>query len=303
MAKLIMTTGLPRSGKTTWAKEYVDTSGNAVRINRDDLRAMLHNGKWSPKNEDVTMAVQKAMVLEALRKGKSVVVDDTNLGDYHKARWEGVAKEAGATFEVKKFGETDLRVLIARDKKSDSQRGAHVIIRLAMENGFVDFPEKSVVICDIDGTMANCEHRRQYSHGPEKDWDKFFSLAPQDTLIESTAKMVRDFMDEGKTIIFVSARPERCRKDTEDWLASHGFVNAHSNSDWLDEHSGERPYFALLMRADGDSRDDTLTKQGILDKQLKKEWIHTVIDDRPKVIRMWESNGLSVIDVGDGVEF
>jgi len=303
MAKLIATSGLPRSGKTTWAKEYVDTSGNAVRINRDDLRQMLHNGKWSPMNEKITMAIQKAMVETALKAGKSVVVDDTNLGEHHKARWEAVAKECGATFEFKKFAEADLRELITRDKNSDSQRGANVIIRLAMENNFVHFPDKSVIICDIDGTMANCEHRRKYSHGPEKNWDEFFRLAPLDTLIEKTGEMVRKFAAEGKTIIFVSARPERCRKDTEEWLEKHWFVNAHS-SDWMETgNENYVPYFALLMRADGDSRDDTITKQQILDKALKKEWIHTVIDDRPKVIRMWESNGLSVIDVGDGVEF
>lgn len=104
---------------------------------------------------------------------------------------------------------------------------------------------------------------------------------------------------QGKTIIFVSGRPERCRKDTEQWLANHGFALEHTAPiGW----SG-RSYFALLMRQDADSRPDTEVKQDILDKLLKKSWIHKVIDDRPSVIRMWASNGLSILDVGDGVEF
>lgn len=303
VGKLIITRGLPRSGKTTWAKEFVAKSGNAVRINRDDLRAMLHNGKWSHRNEEVTMAVQKAMVLAALKAGKVVVVDDTNLGDFHKERWANIAKEAGSTFESKTFSESDLTTLIERDTASDSVRGSHVIIRLALENCYVKFEDDSVVLCDIDGTIANLNHRLQYAKGETKDWDAFFSLISEDTLIESTKDLLVNALADGKTIIFVSARPERCRADTEAWLLRNGMYNSNVSPNLHVDGVAQMPYFALLMRPDGDSRDDTVVKQNILDNCLDLKWIHKVIDDRPRVIEMWRKNGLTVVDVGHGVDF
>lgn len=301
MAKLIITSGLPRSGKTTWAKEMVTTSGNYVRINRDDLREMLHNNKWSFKNEDITMAIQKAAVETALRKGKSVIVDDTNLGKYHLDRWSNIARECDATFEVKKFDSTNIAQLIARDDFDEvSRRGAHVIVRLALENGFISFPDDSVVVCDLDGTLCDIEHRRHFVRDGNKDWNSFFAGTMDDTLRKEVHDMLVKFHKiDGKKIIFVSARPEKCRFDTEAWL----FMNGYSLSYRLDPEDNEMRYEALLMRPDSDTRDDTIIKQEILDKYLRKESIHKVIDDRPKVVRMWESNGLDVINVGDGTEF
>ena len=45
MLKIIITRGIPGSGKTTWAKDVVKENSNYIRINRDDLRIMLI-GKW-----------------------------------------------------------------------------------------------------------------------------------------------------------------------------------------------------------------------------------------------------------------
>ncbi len=58
------------------------------------------------------------------------------------------------------------------------------------------------------------------------------------------------------------------------------------------------------MRRSGDKRPDTEVKQQIYDTYFKDKYnIAYVIDDRPSVIQMWRSNGLEVIDVGEGVDF
>ena len=58
------------------------------------------------------------------------------------------------------------------------------------------------------------------------------------------------------------------------------------------------------MRRGTDKRPDTEVKKQILDTYFPdKSVIHTVIDDRPSVIRMWREQGLKVIDVGEGIEF
>jgi len=52
MKKVILTKGLPASGKTTWAKKVLkDNPGAYKRINKDELRLMLDGGKWSHDNE------------------------------------------------------------------------------------------------------------------------------------------------------------------------------------------------------------------------------------------------------------
>lgn len=301
MSKLIITVGLPRSGKTTWAKEFLKKSGNAIRINRDDIRQMLHNGKWSPRNEEMTMKIQKAMVEAGLKAGKVVVVDDTNLGDYHRARWSGIAKEQGATFEVKKMDDVSIQELIHRDKHSDSVRGSDVIVRMALETKFITFENDEIVICDLDGTLCDCEHRRHHVQTTPKNWPGFFEDIDKDSIVESTHTLLKEFVRAGKKILFVSARPENHRKKTETWLKEHNFFLAY------DEGQQRNPecivYYGLLMRPSGDSRADTLVKKNILDKYIDKKWIHVVIDDRPCIVEMWRSEGLTVIDVGDGIEF
>ena len=76
MATLTITRGLPGSGKTTWARQQ----GGAVRVNRDDLRRMLHGGPiglgWA--EVQVTLA-QRALIEALLRAGLNVISDDTNL--------------------------------------------------------------------------------------------------------------------------------------------------------------------------------------------------------------------------------
>jgi len=60
---LIITKGLPGSGKTTWATAYVldHPAGSEVRINRDSLRQMLHAGRLKGrKTESVVVSVWTA---------------------------------------------------------------------------------------------------------------------------------------------------------------------------------------------------------------------------------------------------
>ena len=47
MQTLFFLRGIPASGKTTWAKDLVNRSnGRVKRVNRDDLRALLDEGKF-----------------------------------------------------------------------------------------------------------------------------------------------------------------------------------------------------------------------------------------------------------------
>ena len=41
MPKLILCRGIQGSGKTTWAKQYCKEHPNSIRVNRDDIRAII----------------------------------------------------------------------------------------------------------------------------------------------------------------------------------------------------------------------------------------------------------------------
>ena len=76
MTTLTITRGLPGSGKTTWARQQA----GAVRVNRDDLRRMLHGGLigqgWA--EVQVTLASGRRS-RPCCGPGVNVICDDTNL--------------------------------------------------------------------------------------------------------------------------------------------------------------------------------------------------------------------------------
>lgn len=111
--RLVITRGLPASGKTTFARQLQPA---VVRVNRDDLRRMLHGERlyvsWA---EAQVTACQRAGVEALLRGGTDVVVDDTNLRPGLVRAWAAVAARVGAEFEVHDLTGVPLEECIRRD--------------------------------------------------------------------------------------------------------------------------------------------------------------------------------------------
>jgi len=288
MGKIVMLKGLPASGKSTLAKEMLKSGGNYYRVNRDLLREMLFFSDWRGSREELVVTVEMDAVHDILMSGASVIIDDTNLSESHDNMWREYADSHGAKFEII-IVDTPLDECIARDEKRDKKVGKSVIVGLAMQNGLYS-PQKAV-LCDLDGTMADLEHRLHYVHPKEgelKDWKSFFAEIPNDSLIEDVAAQVADLIDEDTDLFYISARPENYRKETEEWL----------------ERVGAPKYKALFMRRAHDKREDSLIKSELLHRYFPdKSIIKCVFDDRPRVIRMWREEGLEVIDCGSGEEF
>lgn len=308
MAKLTIMQGLPASGKSTKVQELMKADGNAVRINKDLLRKMLHFNKWSGKNEGLTREAARILAREFLLQGKNVIIDDTNLNEGTMQSWLDLAKMTlGTKVQTVKM-DTPIEECIKRDAGRLDSVGRSVIVNMALLNGIYPKPAKGFVICDLDGTLCDISHRLHYvkpgklveissmkdgsmEPGFKKDWRGFFAGIPDDKVRTEVLDMLLKYEGMGHEIILVSARPDDHREATEVWLkkAFKGYPLAKT----------------LIMRRAGDSRDDTIVKQEIYDNYFKKHDypILCVIDDRPSVIRMWRSNGLKVIDVGAGVEF
>ncbi len=293
--KILMLSGLPASGKSTYAADLVK-QGNWIRVNRDLLRTMLHFDKWSGPNEEMTVAIEQIITAFALKAGKSVVVDDCNLNPKNKTMWMNLVGEtAGVTdfkhkFEHKHF-DTSWQECVQRDLKREKPVGAHVIVQMALQYGLYETPKKGFVIVDIDGTIANGSHREHHlTDGDKKDWGKYFGEMSLDLPRGDVIDRLEVLYREGYEIIFVSGRPDTYRKDTEDWFEKHNL--------WyrLDP-------ITILMRRGGDKRPDTDVKREIFNRYLAKYPIHCVFDDRPSVIELWRNMGLTVEDVGKGIAF
>ena len=120
MSKLIITRGLPASGKSTWAKQWVlEDPEHRVRINQDDIRLML--GKyWVPSREKLVQEIQFNAIIEALNREFDVVIDNTNLNNKVLDQFNRLIRTfEDYEIEYKDFFDTPLSVCIERDKNRD----------------------------------------------------------------------------------------------------------------------------------------------------------------------------------------
>lgn len=135
--KLIMCKGLPGSGKSTWAEEQVQKGlkdGNPVfRVNKDEIRIDLglSRSNWTRESEYQVIDRRDHLISEALKKGWTVISDDTNFGRKHEPRLRELAKKYGAEFEINdSFLSVPLETCIERDKgRSGEARVGENVIR------------------------------------------------------------------------------------------------------------------------------------------------------------------------------
>lgn len=280
--KVLFLRGLPASGKSTYAKQLVSQEPDHwVRVNKDSLRTMLHDGKWSKGREKLVQQMQRAMAEDALKAGLSVIVDDTNFAPKHEATYRQMAEKHGAEFSILNFP-ANVEECIERDLKRPNPVGKDVILKMFYQSCRTEPPHirddlRTAVIFDMDGTLAIMNDRGAY------DWEKVGNDLPNSPVIQA----FHAFCDAGRYMIIVSGRDGVCRPQTEEWLRRNGIV-----------------YDELFMRPAGNTEKDTIVKQRIYDEHIKGKYnVLAVFDDRPCVVRFWRQQGLFVFDCGNGVEF
>lgn len=129
MSTVIMTKGLPASGKSTWAKEWISEKRGRVRINRDDLRMMMQGTTKMEQGqscEALVLAASLNILRNALILGRDVVCDNTNLNPQTVKRFTEVCEEMGARVEWKVFN-TSMEECIRRDSQRENPVGAEAI--------------------------------------------------------------------------------------------------------------------------------------------------------------------------------
>ena len=121
MNVLYITVGLPGSGKSTYAKEFV--KGKDIEyLSSDELRAVF--GK-SEEDQTVTPLVFghiKRKVDDFLKDGKNVLVDATNVNRRERSDYINTAKKYGSKVVVLVF-KMDRAGLIERNLKRGNEGG------------------------------------------------------------------------------------------------------------------------------------------------------------------------------------
>ena len=137
MKKIILTIGIPASGKSTWAKqEVLKDPEHSVRINRDDLRNM--SGQyWVPAREDYIIACRNQLLNLAICIGfDTIILDGMNLNpkefEYVSIvvnKVNEIIKDTKKQYkiEIKECTNGALSICIERDSKRENPLGEKVI--------------------------------------------------------------------------------------------------------------------------------------------------------------------------------
>lgn len=291
--KVLILRGLPASGKTTHAKALEEKGW--VRIEKDEIRQnskLFADGQYNHNrgDESIVLKERNRLIRQALDRGKSVVSSDTNLNPKHVTGISAIAREFGATTEVKDFLDVPIAELIERDK----QRGDKSVGEAVIRKQFHDFIKTMPTFLKYDPSLPFCV---------VSDLDGTLTLGPKDRSPYEWHKVGNDDINLGvahlldgikminycKVFIF-SGRDEECRPETEAWLEKHDieYDELHMRrSDHLNENGGQVK--------------DTLVKAEMIEKYLIGKYnILLWCDDRPVVADMLRDvYGINVAQFGD----
>ncbi|RPK55041.1 hypothetical protein EES43_27315 [Streptomyces sp. ADI96-02] len=141
----------------------------------------------------------------------------------------------------------------------------------------MDKDARPSAVFDLDGTLADTAHRQHFLEGAKRDWRGFFAAAVDDPPLAEGVRMVLDSA-EACRIVYLTGRPERCRRDTVDWLSRQGL-----------------PAGELLMRRDDDRRPARRMKLDVLRRMGRSQEVRMLVDDDELVCDDAEAAGFAVV--------
>lgn len=143
---------------------------------------------------------------------------------------------------------------------------------------------KNLWIFDIDGTLANNEHRQHHLLNGKREWNEFFAKQHLDEPYEPVFELLRMLIATGNKCIIITGRMENHRQDSLEWIWEHyGAFNADD----------------LIMRPNGDQTEDDELKWNITQKYLNDNpelKLVALFDDRHRIIDKFREHGVYVFE-------
>lgn len=301
--KIIVTRGIPASGKTTWATKWVQEAPNRVNINRDDIRVMLgYPPIGNFEQEKMISNVQDAMLKAAISEKKDIVISDTNLRDKFAINYfiTGLLNDYEVSYK-------DFPIDVNKAVKWDNQREDHVgeqVIRtinqkfpvknwsstekmrdkaqakIRAKDGYKPYKNDpsnpKAILVDIDGTIA-------YNNGHRSFYD-VSELVKNDEPIEAVISAVNIAHDAGYKVVIMSGREDACKQFSIEWLEDHNI-----------------PFDEVHFRKTGDQRADWIVKDELVRNHIENNYyVEFCYDDRNQVVEHHRAMGYNVFQVAPG---
>lgn len=308
MPELKILRGLPASGKSRWATHWrAESLEGRATVSRDGFREMLSGTRGLNDFEQLITKMVEHSVRTLLKSGTDVAYDATNLRHREVRKWITLAEELGADWEVVDFTDVpigqvheqnDYRLwndfenhvpdaviidkyerFVKGQKKPEKWEPLATAGDLSVDPYVPDESKPLAVIVDIDGTVAKMNGRSPY------DYSQVGTDLSNKPILDYIEGLITWF--GGIEVILVSGRPETCRAETEAWL-DRQIV----------------PWDRLLMRSEQEHLDgvrDDKVKLRLFNEHIRHNYnVHSVLDDRQRVVDMWRSLGLTVLQVDEG---
>lgn len=290
MSKLLILVGAPGSGKSTFARYFLRTEDNWIRVNRDDFRLMqFGDSLMIPFYEERISKMVEASVLTLLKSDTNVIIDATNTSlRTIEDMIHTYTEYADISFKV-----FDLPVneLVKRCDKRYEETGKFISKSVVERNvanlkhtlekfDFAPIPRKvqvattsyatqdknlpKAVICDLDGTLSLLNGRDPYNA----------ATCDNDLLNEPVAAVLKMAKQRGYQVILLSGREDKFREPTVRFLDKH-----------------QIGYDLLLMRTSNDFRKDNIIKRELFEGEIQgKYFVEFLLDDRNQVVDMWRKD-------------
>ena len=290
MSKLLILVGAPGSGKSTFARYFLRTEDNWIRVNRDDFRLMqFGDSLMIPFYEERISKMVEASVLTLLKSDTNVIIDATNTSlRTIQDMIHTYTEYADISFKV-----FDLPVdeLVKRCDKRYEETGKFISKSVVERNvanlkhtlekfDFAPIPRKvqvatssyatqdkslpKAVICDLDGTLSLLNGRDPYNA----------ATCDNDLLNEPVAAALKMAKQQGYQVILLSGREDKFREPTVRFLDKH-----------------QIDYDLLLMRTSNDFRKDNIIKRELFESEIQgKYFVEFLLDDRNQVVDMWRKD-------------
>ena len=143
---------------------------------------------------------------------------------------------------------------------------------------------RKAYVFDVDGTLANNNHRQHYLNEKPKNWGGFFGDQYRDTPHHDILMLLDLMADADKCILIATGRGEEHREVTARWLISNDI-----------------PYSRIYMRPLNDRRDDSVIKTEMI-PLMRADGYEPVMafDDRDRVVAAWRAAGIRCLQVAPG---